>query len=287
MNEARQFDSNNAPWWLWPNLLGLDAPVVAVSWQCLLAMSFGIELPVVIHLVLGLSVWCVYLADRLVDVFRIKANGADTERHGFTRKHFVKLIVLLAFLGATNLVLIIRFVPLNLIITGCITAALLAVYYLIRLGFVGKRGSIIPREILCGMLFALGTAIGPYAFAPDQFDSFQYFLPVAFFGLICSANCILISIWEREVDIASNDRSMATTRLRLIPQLSFFLICLAMISGVLAFIGAWQPFLATSLAALAMFIMLKFEHRLSSSLQRALVDALLLTPLLAFVACAF
>ncbi len=280
MNQTRQATARVSPPWLWPNLLGLDAPAVAVSWQWLFAASFGIELPPVIHLVLALSAWCVYLADRLLDVFRSKATELDTERHRFTRKHFVKLIVLLTLAAIADLALIILFVPWNLVITGCATAALLGIYYLVRLGFTGKIASMIPREVLCGILFALGCAIGPHAFAPANLHEFRYFLPVVFFGLLCSADCILISIWERDADLASNDRSFATSRSRLIPHVSTFLSGLALACAALAYFGSWQLFLATTLAALALRITLRFENRLSRPMLRALADGLLLTPLL-------
>lgn len=191
--------------------------------------------------------------------------------------------MLLVLAAAVDVALIIRFVPSNLIITGCATAALLGIYYLIRLGLTGKIGSVIPREVLCGMLFALGSAIGPHAFAPDGLDEFQYFLPVAFFGLVCSASCILISIWERDADLASNDSSFATSRSRLIPHVSTALSGLVVISATLAFFSSWQLFLATALAALALRIALHFEERLSRPMLRALADALLLTPLIFFL----
>lgn len=269
-----------APPWLWPNLLGLDAPAVAVSWQWLFAHSFGIDLPPVIHLVLALSAWCVYLADRLIDVFRTGPSDLATERHRFTRKHSGKLIALLCLAATADLVLIIRVVPLHLIITGCATATLLGIYYVIRLSINGRVNTVIPREVLCGMLFALGSTIGPHAFAPDNLNEFQYFLPAVFFGLVCSVSCILISIWERDADLASNDSSFATSRARLIPHVSTFLSALVLISGILAFFSSWQIFLAAALSALALRITLHFGNHLSRPMLRVLADALLLTPLI-------
>jgi hypothetical protein len=268
-----------APPWLWPNLLGLDAAAVAVCWQWIFTRSFGINLPSVIYLVLALSAWTIYLADRLLDVFRSAPNELATERHRFTRKHSGKLIVLLILAATLDLTLIICFVPMILAITGCVTAALLGIYYLIRLGFTGKIGTLIPREVLCGMLFALGSAIGPHAFAPVSLNEFDYFLPVVFFGLVCSASCILISIWECDADIASNDPSFASSRSRLIPHISTVLSGLVFISAALAFFESSQILLATALSALALRITLHFEQQLSRPLLRALADALLLTPL--------
>ena len=52
----------------WPNLIGLDSPIVAVCWQAMFAKISGANLPWFIHLILGLSTWCIYLADRIIDV---------------------------------------------------------------------------------------------------------------------------------------------------------------------------------------------------------------------------
>lgn len=266
--------------WLWPNLIGLDAPTVAVCWQWIFATSFGIELPFTIHLVLGLSAWCIYLADRLVDVHRTKPDNLATERHRFTGKYSGRLTIVLALAAAVDLALIIRFVPPNLVFTGCATAALLGIYYLIRLGFAGKNGNLIPREILCGMLFALGTTIGPHAFTDDGLNEFRYFLAVFIFGLVCSINCILISIWEHQADLSANDSSFATSRSNLIPHVSTFLSCLVIISAALSFCGSSQPFLAITLAAIALRITLHFERHLSREMLRVISDGVLLTPLI-------
>ena len=52
------------PWWLWPNVLALDAPTVAVVWQRFLGWAFDSPVPAVASVVLGLTVWSIYLADR-------------------------------------------------------------------------------------------------------------------------------------------------------------------------------------------------------------------------------
>ena len=55
------------PVWLWFNLLGLDAPVVALVWQDFLARCYPTILRPPGRAVLGLTVWAIYLADRLLD----------------------------------------------------------------------------------------------------------------------------------------------------------------------------------------------------------------------------
>ena len=58
------------PWWLWPHLLSLDAPLVALAWQDWWSRSEGTPLPGSRRLILGLGVWMIYLADRLSDARR-------------------------------------------------------------------------------------------------------------------------------------------------------------------------------------------------------------------------
>ena len=267
------------PAWLWPNLLGLDAPAVAVVWQWLFARVFGADLPAVFHLILGLSVWCVYLADRLYDSIRAPSIGSQTDRLGFTQRHFSALCCVALTAGVANLFLIIRYVPRSLILTGLITAGLLGVYYLIRLKGNARLASAIPREILCGMIFGLGCVIAPHAFLANNLG-WDYFFATILLGLVCSANCILISVWEKDEDIACNAHSIATTPSRLIPHLAHTLTLLIILAATMAFFGPWQIHLAVCLSALSLRMMLHFENRLSQQSLRVLADAVLLTPLL-------
>jgi len=55
------------PFWSWLNILSLDAPLIAVLWQALLARTFHIPLRPSGRLALGLTVWAIYLADRVLD----------------------------------------------------------------------------------------------------------------------------------------------------------------------------------------------------------------------------
>lgn len=267
------------PPWLWPNLLGLDAPAVAVAWQWLFARVFGAELPAVFHLILGLSVWCVYLADRLYDSTCAPSSGTQTDRLGFTRRHFTALVCIALTAGVANLFLIIRYVPRPLIVTGLITAGLLGVYYLIRLKGNARLASALPREILCGMIFGLGCVIAPHEFLATS-GGWDYVLATILLGLVCSANCILISVWEKEEDIACKARSIATSPSRLIPHLAKSLTGLILLAAAMAPIGSWQIHLAVCLSALSLRMMLHFENRLSRRSLRVLADAVLLSPLL-------
>ena len=98
------------PIWIGPNLLSLDAPLVAVAWfwvfkQLWLVKYHQPTLP----WFLALVVWCIYVADRLIDE-RMAQMGAqrDTSRHQFHRQWRKPLTVglLIGTLGSIGLLLV-------------------------------------------------------------------------------------------------------------------------------------------------------------------------------------
>jgi len=65
-------------WWLVPNLLALDAPLVAVVWQRFLANQSAVVVAWTASVALAATVWCIYLADRWLDARR---GAVDADRH--------------------------------------------------------------------------------------------------------------------------------------------------------------------------------------------------------------
>lgn len=272
--------TNQPSLWLYPNLLGLDAPAVAIAWQWLFAHNFGITIPPVFHLILGLSAWCIYLADRIYDVLVANNLQKGTDRMKFTFRNIRYLLTSLVIAASANLFLIIKHVPLHLIVSGLATASLLAIYYAFRFKCVSRIKSIIPRELLCGMLFALGCAIAPHAFGADSKHPVAFWISVSLFGLVCSSSCILISVLERDEDLAVNDSSIATEHSKVSNMMCLALPLLALLCIVASLYAKWQIPASVALAAFALFLMLHFQDKLSKALFRVLADAVLLTPLI-------
>ena len=75
------------PWWLWPNVLSLDAPVVALVWQAAFARMLAVELGWTQRGLLVVCVWLAYCGDRLLDARRLAAGPVDSARHAFARDH--------------------------------------------------------------------------------------------------------------------------------------------------------------------------------------------------------
>ena len=68
---------------VWLNLLCLDAPIVAVSWQWLFAHTFGAHLSLALRALLFLTAWLIYLADRFADTIKLPAGSPISLRHQF------------------------------------------------------------------------------------------------------------------------------------------------------------------------------------------------------------
>lgn len=73
--------------WQWPNLLALDAALIALAWQAAFAAALGNEVSAAAQIVLGLSVWLTYMADRLFDVAKRPLQQLHSTRHQFAKQH--------------------------------------------------------------------------------------------------------------------------------------------------------------------------------------------------------
>jgi hypothetical protein len=64
--------ARRTPWWLWPHVLSLEAPLVAVLWQRALAHAHGIRLTPMLDAGLALACWVIYVIDRTLDTFAVQ-----------------------------------------------------------------------------------------------------------------------------------------------------------------------------------------------------------------------
>ena len=64
--------------WIWANVLSLDAPLVAVMWQALLARVLNVRLYALEPVVLALSVWLLYVVDHVFDAMRPTAAAVSS-----------------------------------------------------------------------------------------------------------------------------------------------------------------------------------------------------------------
>jgi len=240
--------------WLWPNLLSLDAPVVAVLWQVFFARCFQMPIDALAAFLLLLTVWLIYTADRTLDAWK---GECQSPRHEFYRRHWRSLLpAWVAILGLTGWLATERLAP-SLFQRGAILLAAVAVYFLLI--HIGRRHW--PKEAAVGVLFALGASLVAWGNVKTPVDVATILL----FSGLCWMNCVAIQKWEGERPDWS-PRAAA--------------IWLACAAGVL--LCAHRPVLGgAEMASACAFVWLGWvRRRLSTDAVRVLADVALLSPVL-------
>ena len=266
---------------LWLTVLSLDAPAVAVLWQLLFARSFHAQVSASITVLLGLVVWLIYVADRLLDTLKVPAQGAEPTRHLFYRRHlwafllpFTAVFLLAAWISLTRL-------DENTFRDG--TAILLAVgVYFLTVHLLSPGREWLPKEMQVGVLFALGTCFPVL----EQMSRSNVFMLATYlvFTALCWMNCAAIEYeeWKRLRHHQFGSPHQWTLWMgRRFLWIAFAIAIL--VAGLIASgIGrAHRELLASELmSALALALIRYKDKSLSIDQFRILVDIALFTPLL-------
>jgi len=160
-SESKKSSSRLPPIWLWPNLLSLDAPLVAVVWLWIFKQALFVEyIDPIAYWVLFSAVWCVYVIDRIIDVCRgiQSIEGESTWRHRFHWKYRWVLIVLVAAVAYWAFHQAVYVLPQAMLTGGMVCVILVFIYLLVTL-FQRKESIPYLKNFLAGMIFAFGVAI--------------------------------------------------------------------------------------------------------------------------------
>jgi len=181
------------------NLLSLD--VAAGAMITTLFFSKLLHAPVRAYgvVALGLTVWIIYTADRLLDVRHLK-QPALSERHRFHQQYYTTLWVVV--LSAIVLVcVLISFVRPAVLLGGLLLAPVIVLYLLLQ-----KRLPI--KELAVATLYTMGVLV------PAWPGSWMELMPVtgliAQLFLIALANLMLFAWFEAAEDNQMGQASLAT-----------------------------------------------------------------------------
>jgi hypothetical protein len=247
--------------WLWPNLLSLDAPIVALLWQLLFVRCFHGSLGTLPAALLAVAVWLIYVADRTLDAWRGAPGSAQQPRHEFYRRYWRTVLpVWIAALSGGFWVAWSR-LPGPLFVEGLAVASGTAVYLAavhLAPGLLRHKGS---KESAIAVLFGLGASLAAWPGVHTTSDV----LAILLFSCLCWMNCVAIDDWERE------------------KQLRPSVIAAACLVAVLAaaLLHTQRPILgaAETAAALGLIVLDKSRARYSTEALRVLADVVLLTPI--------
>lgn len=183
--------------WQWPNVLAIDAALIAVLWQAALVASTGTKIGWTAQAVLGLSVWLTYVADRLYDVQAREALTLLSLRHQFAKRHRRALWRVWFVLLLVNLLLATQLTSTQLAHGGLLLA--LCLFYTLLNQKLSRR--FFPKEICVALIYAGGVVV----FVPEAW-TLGFFVA---FGFLCLLNCLIIGAKEKGIDAELRVHSIA------------------------------------------------------------------------------
>ncbi len=285
------------PLWLIPNLLSLDAPLVAVAWLYIFAKTWRVDyLPWAAYISLGLVVWVIYVTDRLLDASMLGGTSKKLEaRHEFHRQHRKLFSRGAIAAGVVALVLVITQFPITIFGFGigggfnghAILGVIMVVAFFVLSIFSTHGPDEIPyaKNVLAGMAFAYGTAMVAYVFTnSEMWEFFRFHLrELICFALLCILNISAIDLWEH-ANRSSDPEIKASDELALTLPLTLL--------GAAALVFASQdsdlttrPFFYAILTGAALLhILNRTRSRFSMDALRVLADVALLVPFIVFQA---
>lgn len=271
-------------WWQWPTVLALDAPAVAVAWQCMLARVAGVTLRPYHIVLLGLSVWLAYAADRWIEGWRLSTATVRTQRHYFFLRwrwpaFAIWLVVLVVGIGLASYSFTSREWLASL---GLLVATLLYVlsHQFLHRAYLWR----LPKEICVAVIVALGAALYPATLATDKLHLLAP--STGLFMLLCLANCLLISEWEQEVDRRHGQKSFAfqfSHARAFVEALPYGILVLSIGMGCLSDGATRTAAWCGAVSAMLLATLNAVQPKIGRELAHLLADVVLLTPLLALI----
>lgn len=264
--------TDNFRWWFLPSWLGLDAPCVVTTWCLAVATSASLPVSSTALAALFLTVWAIYLTDRLIDVARCQHWRNVSGRMAFGRQFRWMFFTCLAICSAALVAVLLMGLTSEVVLRGLLVAGGMGIYFALFVAPMFFRGKLPGKEFGVGIFFALGC----FAVLGIDGHSAPMLLGVA---SLVAYNCLVIAARDRDVDRATDPSGASTWWRRIDRDLSIIgsILCVASLLAIP--LGVEWEFSVSLSAAFGLLVLL---HRNAASwsgdVVRALADFSLLTP---------
>ena len=257
------------PIWSYLSISAMDAPLISIAWYLYFAQNLlNISLNIQHCLILGVSVWLGYMADRLFDIRFKKEAQLISLRHQFCKENEFKLWILWLIILIPITIFSLNTLNNDKIFAGLILILFILLYNCLNQCFSRKR---FPKEICVAALFSYGTL-----FLIENPLKIEEFIHLT---LICFLNCLILTHKEKQVDklMGINSWTNPFTHRSIIIILALFCIYF-----LIAYQGRFNPFFAICLSCLALHIK---SHHIDEERFRIILEFLYaIIPLWALIA---
>jgi hypothetical protein len=275
------------PLWLLPNLLSLDAPLVAMAWLYVFAKTWRLGFhPWEAYASLGLAVWIIYAADRLLDVSLLGGNGEKLEaRHRFHMDYRKFFRLGLAVAIPLAVALVVMRMPMaiykHLLMGGVLVAGF---FGLSMLSSQDPREVPHTKNVIAGVTFAFGTAMTAHLYR-YEYGIYDMLASREFvcFAVLCILNISAIDLWEHasrsaDLETKASDELALTLPLTLLGAA-------ALGYALLDEEHSSRPFFYAILTGAGLlYVLNRIRSRFVMDELRVLADVALLIPVLVFLA---
>lgn len=191
------------------NIQNLSLDVVSGS--CCMAffvsLIFKIQIPTVVYIVLGISVWLLYALDHLLDATEI-GDHLQTSRHSFYANHKRKIGIIWFLLAIMNTGLIFLGLEENMIFYGLLLAIPVSIHFLAVKFSWFNQFPFLQKEISVAFAFCAGVVL-PTLSSKNEFWGINGFYVSSSIFLIALQNLLLFSIYDFENDLEQRQKSFA------------------------------------------------------------------------------
>jgi len=222
------------------NDVSLDAALIAVVWQGLIAEVFSVSLEIHHHLILGTAVWLCYSADRFAEPCFVE--GISSSRHQIFKKHIAPFVLIWVALFSGVFLWSFWVLPLGCLLWGIHLFGLCVTNFILckKESKTGTPSSA-PKEMRTAGILAFGCLFFPAYEASLDFVSWFVAFFLVFYLLFI--NCLSISRWELTLDSKRGSLTFLQQSPRLLQIFSrsqyivLFLLVFLACAGTADFIG--------------------------------------------------